>query len=77
MKMYLSTAIFLSMFIVGFSYFCANFISDNFYTKLYPLINDYFWAKTILFVVSDLVIAALGFLTIFAKFFPQSNSGKK
>ena len=67
MKMYFSTAIFLSVFIIGFAYFFAGILSDNYYTELYPIVNDYFWAKTILFLVPYLAISFVGFITIYKK----------
>lgn len=68
MKLYLGTAIFLSLFILGISYFFAGAISDNFYTALYPVINDYFWAKTIMFLAIYISLSILGFFLIFRKF---------
>ena len=62
MKMLVSSMIFLSLLIIGLNYIIADMITSNFYPALYPIIDDYFWANTIMFVVSYLVLNGLAFL---------------
>ncbi|KKN46260.1 hypothetical protein LCGC14_0674670 [marine sediment metagenome] len=61
-------AIFKSLAIIGFAYFLAGIISDNFYTSLYPWIDDYFWAKTIMHAPIYFGVLIIGYFMFIRKY---------
>lgn len=62
------TAVFLNLLLVGFAYFTANIISENFYYKLYPIIGDYLWANVIMFAVIYFGIAIPGSVILYQRY---------